>query len=922
MKKVKDLSQIQKNSARQELFELASLNVDDILHKLNTSSATGLSHDEVQRRQERDGLNVVKKTKKDSALTRLAKSFATPFTLILLSVAIISGFISYYFPESNQERKTWFLTPLIILIMVVFSGMVSFINNTKSMRSAKALQSMTQSTSTVIRDSQFQEIPNGELVVGDIVRLSAGDMLPADLRIIESKDLFVSQSSLTGESNPVEKKGAPYQPRSDRGNIFDITSLAFQGSNVVSGQGVGCVVSTGSRTIFGELSKKVNEKAGKTAFERGIDSIAKLLFSFMGVMVPLIFIIDGIGLRFGPNGIQISGYQRWPQWIEAFVFALTVAVGLTPALLPMQVAANLSKGALRMAKKKVIVKDINTIQNFGAMDVLCTDKTGTLTENSSALCNYYSFDHLKSERILEDLFLNSFFQTGIKSTIDKSILSYCRENRIDFDIASFQKLDEIPFDFERKRLSVLLSRGTERFLISKGSVSSMLKTIGYIESAGKISPVTEADKQKIEDDCLAESKKGRRVLLLCYRSMDRGDITLADETNMVFEGYAVFEDKPKESARATLDSLRKFGVNIKVLTGDSLESALAICEKTGFQNIRYMTGDEIDSLDDEAFAKKVETIQLFAKLTPDNKERIVKALQKNGHVVGFMGDGINDAIALHKADIGISFKDATDIAKDSADIIMMENDLQVLEDGIIEGRKSYVNMMKYLKGQTSSNFGNMFSQMIGAIWIPFLPMKALHIIALDIITDISCAMIPFDKVDEKDIQKPLDFSIKQIRSFMFIFGPLSSIMDMVTFAILMYYIAPLSVGSANQAGLMQFDWGWLNDTSNANYLIFMSTFQTGFFLESLITQNVVYTSLRTDKIPFIQSNPSKPLAIGILVSCLLGIMCVYLPGLNTALDLVMLPWEMILILLGVVLLYEILTVGAKKIYVKLYGRLL
>lgn len=929
-KKLAQAEIVQNKADRQRLLDMASLSLPDFFKSLKVDSSKGLTDEEIENSRETYGPNTVVKIKSNNVWVRLLKAFTSPFSLILLVVAFISALISLLPGGSAEEKATWWVTPLIIIVMVLLSGGVSFVEETKSLRSAASLKSLTENTSTVIRNGKVVEVPNDQLVVGDIVRIGAGDMLPADVRVISAKDLFVSQAALTGEQQPVEKNIQPLAGQAQKVNPFDVSCLAFEGSNVVSGRGEVCIVNVGGKTVFGALREKVVEKKGKTAFEKGVDSVAKLLLSFMSVMVPLIFIVDGFGIHFSSSGLIANGYTDYKQWMQALLFAVSVAVGLTPALLPMQVAANLAKGAIKMSGKKVIVKDINSIQNFGAMDVLCTDKTGTLTENSSTLSDYFNFDGVSSPRVLRLAFLNSFSQTGIKSSIDKTIVDYVKADKSFYESVTqdLVKLDEIPFDFERKRLTVLLKDSSDsKFMVVKGATDSMLKTIGFIKTSQGKRPATKDDLNQILATANNESKKGRRTILIATKDTDKDTITVDDEKDLVFAGYICFEDTPKVSAKKALDSLREYGVTVKVLTGDNEPAARAVCRATGFKEIKVLTGEEIQGMSDEDLVKKVEECNLFVKLSPEDKSRIVISLQKNKHTVGFMGDGINDAAALHAADVGISFKDATDIAKESADIIMLENDLNVLRDGIIEGRKSYVNMMKYVKGQTSSNFGNMISQMIGAIWIPFIPMQAIQIILLDLISDVSCSMIPFDKVDERNIKRPLDFSVSQIRTFMFAFGPLSSAVDMMTFAVLMYFIAPLMVSNIGVAtdeianwGLTQFNWGWATDSQQ--YITFMMTFQTGFFLESLLTQNIVYSFLRTDRIPLIQSWPSVTLTLGIVVSCLLGFFVVYVPNVNSAFDMLAINPLFIAIVAGELIIYGLLTQPTKALYKMKWGRLL
>lgn len=872
----------------------------------------GLNEEKVRKIREEKGKNSISKSRNDSWFKRLVKSFCSPFTIMLFVIAIINGILTYLYPESEEERKTWFLSPLIMITIAIFSSLVSFFENNKSLRTTKALKNMAENTSTCLRDGKFIEVSNEELVPNDIIRLTSGDMIPCDVRILQSKDFFVSQASLTGETSPVEKTGQEVF-LNDEETIFDASSLAFQGSNVISGFSLAAVLLTGDNTIFGKLSKKVSEKKGKTSFEKGVDSVAKLLLAFIFVMVPLLFLINGLGLHFENGMIRLGDFNSPSNWISALVFSLTVAVGITPALLPLQVMADLSKGATNMAKKNVIVKDINTIQNLGAMDVLCTDKTGTLTENRSSLTRCISLSGMDSEEALKYTYLNSYYQSGIKSLLDKAVVEFVHEgNEIHpFRNEKYNKIDEIPFDSERKRLTVLLKgKDGKNVLISKGALESMLSLISHVQKKEGILPITDDDKKQIEEMAKRESNKGQRVILVAKKNLEKDFISQNDESDLLFLGFACFMDTPKKSAKKAIDAIRKYSIQVKILTGDSDASTLAVCEKTGIEDVRIISSVELNKLSDEEFRKVVEEYNIFTRLSPDDKYHIVKALKENKHTVSFMGDGINDAPALHMADVGISFRDATDIAKETSDVIMLQNNLSVLKDGIVEGRKSYINMMKFLKGQTSSNFGNMLSQTIGALFLPFIPLKALHVILLDLISSASCSLIPFDRVDEDVIQKPLDFSTKQIRDFMFAFGPLSTLIDLSTFAFLFYFICPIAMG------------GTYTQLGPQEQVSFMIIFQSGFFLESLLTQNVVYTFLRTDKVPLIQSRPNFIFGLGILLSCLIGISVIYIPYLNTALDFTRVNPIFFLFLLFAILIYGLLTEPVKRIYKKHYKRLL
>ena len=911
---------IQKNnqeSINRRIFSYSAKTLDEIYHEFDVDIHSGLDDGKIEASSLKYGFNKVHEARKESEFIKFLKSFFTLFNMILMVIAILDGFISYYFPESENDKNTFYITPLIILVIILISSFVSYHENRKSERSASVLKNLTATKSTVIRNGKETEINNEDIVVGDIICFSSGDLVPAEIRILQAKDLYVMQSSLTGESVPVEKKVE--NQKKEGCNPFELDNILFNGSSIVSGNGKGIVFSISDQTILGQLNEKVIQKKESNNFQKGINSITKLLLVMILIIVPMIFLIDGFDIHIGRNGFVIGDYHSISTWINAFVFSISVAVCLIPSLLPMQVASNLAKGAVNMSKKNVIVKDIDTIFNFGSMDVLCTDKTGTLTENSSTLSKYFDIEMNSSLRILRLAFLNSHFQTGIKSVIDRSIIHYATMNHSITDILDegLTKLDEIPFDFNRKRLSVLLKdRNGAKFIITKGAVENMLDILSEVKTSDGKRPITSEDKERIRRIASDEASKGKRTIILATKNVMVDQISVKDESDMTFIGFLSFEDTPKKDVKKALEALKEYGVGIKVLTGDSLPSTLALCRAIHLDDVRILSGVDIAEMDDSRLMEEVEKKDVFVKLTPLDKQRIVEALRKNGHVVGFMGDGINDAAALKSADVGISFKDASDIAKQASDIIMLENDLTVLKEGIVEGRKSYINMMKYVKCQTSSNFGNMISQSIGAIWIPFSPLKAVHIIMLDIISDISCSMIPFDNVDEKDIRNPLDFSLNQIRGFMFMFGPLSSFLDMASFAILLYFICPMML-EASGISYLSFE-----TLSSADKLTFMMIFQTGFFIESLITQNVVFTFLRSDCVPFVKSMPSITLILGIVSSCLLGFFVVYVPSINETFDLIGISPVFVLILLGLVMIYGLLTQLFKKIYVNRYGRLL
>ncbi len=914
----KTLKKEERISSNARILEYSKKTPEEILREFDISLKDGLNDKQMEESFAKYGRNSLNKAKKDCKFVKFLKSFLTLFNLILFSIAILDGVISYFFPDSENDKNTFYITPLILICIIIISSLISFRENLKSERSAEVLKDLTASKSTIIRNGSQMEINNEDLLVGDVIKFSSGDMLPAEIRLLEAKDLYVLQSSLTGESEPIEKKVIDTKI-SDDTNPFDLANILFNGSSVVSGKGIGVVFSISSQTIFGQLNDKVVQKKDGNTFQKGIDSITKLLLILIAIILPLIFLIDGFDIHIRSTGFVIGEYYSLSSWINAFVFSISVAVSLIPSLLPMQVASNLAKGAVNMSKKKVIVKDINTIFNFGSMDVLCTDKTGTLTENSSTLSMYFDIDMKTSIKVLRLALLNSYFQSGLKSVIDNSIIAYAKSNHAINEILEegIVSLDEIPFDFQRKRLSVLLEdKEGKRFMITKGAIEKMLESISFVKENGVKREITSKDIERIKEIADIEASKGKRTIILATKEMVTNQISVSDETNMTFAGFLSFEDTPKKGAKEAILALKEYGVDVKILTGDSLASSLAACNSINIENVKAISGMEISRMNDEEIKIAVETHNLFVKLTPNDKQRIVEVLKGNKHVVGFMGDGINDAGALKEADIGISFKDATDIAKNAADIIMLENDLSVLKDGILEGRKSYINMMKYVKCQTSSNFGNMISQSIGAIWLPFSPLKAVHIILLDIISDISCSLIPFDAVDEKDIKTPLNFSLPEIRNFMFVFGPLSSLLDMASFAVLLYFICPMMMEARGVT------YTGFESLTAEDKLIFIAIFQTGFFIESLITQNIVFSFLRSDKIPFIQSRPSITLSLGIVVSCLVGFFIIYVPYVNSTFEFITITPIFILILLGFVLIYGVFTYFVKRVYIKKYKRLL
>ncbi|MCD7784697.1 MAG: magnesium-translocating P-type ATPase, partial [Oscillospiraceae bacterium] len=741
----------------------ATNSTGDVLERLNTT-LTGLDEESVMTSRSINGSNHVTKEKKKSLPQRLAGAFVNPFTAILFFLAIVStitDMILPYFSLLGCEPEDFdCLTVVIILTMVLISGTLRFVQESRSGNAAEKLLKMITTTCTVTRkDEPKSEIPLDDLVVGDIVHLSAGDMIPADVRILESKDLFVSQASLTGESEPIEK--TPFVAET-MGTVTDYSNIAFMGSNVISGSATAVVVCVGDNTLFGSMASAVAGEAVETSFSKGVNAVSWVLIRFMMVMVPLVFVINGL----------TKG-----DWLEAFLFGISIAVGLTPEMLPMIVTTCLAKGAVSMSKKQTIVKNLNSIQNFGAIDILCTDKTGTLTQDK--VVYHLNVDGEEDGRVLRHAYLNSYFQTGYKNLMDLAIIRKTEEEESEnpelTDLSeNYVKVDEIPFDFTRRRLTTVVQDKTGKTqMITKGAVEEMLSVCSFAEIDGEVKPLTEDVRKRILDTADDLNDKGFRVLCIAHKTNppSAGVFSVKDESEMVLIGYLAFLDPPKESTADAIKALKAHGVHTKILTGDNEKVTRTICAQVGLKVRNMLLGSDLEHMTDKELARAAESTDVFAKLTPDQKARIVSVLRENGHTVGFMGDGINDAAAMKAADIGISVDTAVDVAKESADIILLEKDLMVLEEGIIEGRKTYANMIKYIKMTASSNFGNMFSVLAASALLPFLPMMSVHLIFLNLIYDLSCTAIPWDNVDEEFIAVPRKWDASSVGSFMIWIGP-------------------------------------------------------------------------------------------------------------------------------------------------------
>lgn len=885
----------------------------ETLGYLNTTLC-GLEPGKVEENRSEYGSNKVTREKKKTLPQRLAGAFINPFTAILFCLALVSSFTDMIFPHFSLfgcvPKDFDCLTVVIILTMVFLSGTLRFVQESRSGNAAEKLLAMITTTCTVTRKGQeMAEIPLDEVVVGDIVHLSAGDMLPADVRILDAKDLFVSQASLTGESEPIEKIPMVNETRDA---ITDYTNIAFMGSNVLSGSASAVVVTVGDHTLFGSMASEVAHEAVETSFSKGVNAVSWVLIRFMLVMVPLVFVANGI----------TKG-----DWFSAFLFGISIAVGLTPEMLPMIVTTCLAKGAVSMSKKQTIVKNLNSIQNFGAIDILCTDKTGTLTQDKVVLEYHLNVNGEDDLRVLRHAYLNSYFQTGYKNLMDVAIIQKTEEEEADdpqlVDLSEhYVKVDEIPFDFARRRLTtVVQNRDGKTQMVTKGAVEEMLSICSFAECDGKVRPMTKELKSRILATVDDLNEKGFRVLAIAQKSnpSPAGAFGVTDECDMVLMGYLAFLDPPKESTADAIKALKAHGVTTKILTGDNDKVTRTICKQVGLKVRNMLLGSDLENMSDQELAKAAETTDVFAKLTPDQKARVVSVFRENGHTVGFMGDGINDASAMKSADIGISVDTAVDVAKESADIVLLEKDLMVLEEGIIEGRKTYANMIKYIKMTASSNFGNMFSVLAASALLPFLPMESLQLIFLNLIYDLSCTAIPWDNVDEEFISVPRKWDASSVGSFMMWIGPTSSVFDWMTYIFMYFVFCPLFVSK----GVLYNDLA--SHFAGADLVrmqtAYVAMFQTGWFIESMWSQTLVIHMIRTPKLPFIQSHASAPLTLMTFTG--IGVLTIIpFTTFGRMLGFVALPTAYFAYLIPCILLYMVLATSLKKAYVRHYGELL
>lgn len=875
----------------------ASHDVDEV-YKLLDSSKIGLNQEQVEKSREIYGSNEITKGKDISLGKKLFDAFINPFTAILLILALVSLFTDVIW-ASPGERS--YMTVIIITTMVMISGIMKFVQETRSGNAAKELNKMIHTTTLVERMGVGKkEIPLDEVVVGDIIYLSSGDIIPADLRVCYAKDLFVSQSALTGESEPVEKYS---EVDTSEETVLNDKNMIFMGSNVVSGSAKAIVVSNGDDTIFGRIAKGVQEEPIETSFDKGVSSVSWLLIRYMLIMVPIVFFVNGF----------TKG-----DWLHALLFAISIAVGLTPEMLPMIVTTCLAKGAVSMSKEKVIIKSLNSIQNLGSIDILCTDKTGTLTQDKVIL--EYPLDIMGEEdlRVLKHGFLNSYYQTGLKNLMDIAIINRTHSEQESHEglrglDSNYLKVDEIPFDFERRRMSVVVKDKNQKTqMITKGAIEEMLKISSYCEYKGHVIELDDEHRELILNKVNDLNSKGLRVLGVAQKNNPSkvGEFSVKDENDMVLIGYLAFLDPPKESTEDAIEALHEYGVDVKILTGDNEKVTLSICKQVGLDVKKLLLGSDVEKMSDEELAKEVEKTTVFAKLSPMQKARVVETLRANGHTVGYMGDGINDAPAMKVADVGISVDTAVDIAKESADVILLEKDLMVLERGIIEGRKTYANMIKYIKMTASSNFGNMFSVLAASAFLPFLPMEPIHLILLNLIYDISCTAIPWDNVDEDFLKRPREWDSSSISSFMKWIGPISSIFDIATYLVMFFIICPQVIGA-----------GYYQITDPAMKAQFIALFQAGWFIESMWSQTLVIHLIRTPKVPFVESRASFSVTVLTIIGIIVATIIPF-TGLGEVMGFAILPSVYFLWLGGIVLAYILLTSVMKKVYINKFGELL
>ena len=846
--------------------------VEDFV-KENNINVNGLSSKKAQEQIEKYGLNEVSQSKPKKWYNYLFQSLVTPFNLILLGIILVLIYTDIVLTDPPNYANI-----IVITILILISTLLDFFEVYKSNKAAEKLKKLVEVKTTVYRNGKEVKVPLKRITIGDVVRLSAGDLIPADLRIIESKDLYVVQSSLTGESDAVKKSAvSELKSENDIEDVTDLDTICFMGTNVMSGTGKGVIIKTADDTYFGKVAHTIQEGKPKTAFQKGIESISKLLIKFMLVLIPITFLINSFK----------------HDTLVAFTFAVAVAIGITPLLLPVILSSSLAKGAVNMSKKKTIVKKLDSIQTFGAMDVLCTDKTGTITEDRIVLEKYLDIKGEEDERILKHAFLNSFFQTGLKGNIDEAVIKRAKEKGLQELTSKYTKIDEIPFDFSRRRLSVIVTDGTKKQMITKGAVEEILNICTMVDYKGEVSPLTSEIKQNIKRISKSLNEQGLRVVAVCQKN-DIGEIknfSVKDETKMVLMGFIGFLDPPKESAKKAIQRLNKDGIRVMVLTGDNEYVTKAICDKVNINTDKIILGNKLDKLSDAGVLRLLKKTNVFAKLSPIQKARIVRILKENGNIVGYMGDGINDAPSLNNSEVGISVDTAVDITKETADIILLEKDLDVLTDGVIEGRKTFANLLKYVKMAVSFNFGEVLSILIASIFLPFFPITPVQLLVQSLLYDIGQLSVPYDNVDREYLNKPQKWNLKNIKKFMLWMGPTSSIFDLLLFAVLW------NILGIREAALFQSIW----------------------FSYGVVSNLVGLHVIRTAKTPFVQSNASKAVYA---TSIILSIVAIIIPFtfVGQYIGLVPIPVEYIFtIIIFIPILYCLIASIVKKAYIRKNG---
>jgi len=857
-----------------ELYKTLLLDKKDFLIHYNVNTNTGLTNDIITSNYKLYGNNQLLQNKPKRWYNYFWNSLISPFNLILFGIILV-----LFYTDIILTKPGNFTNIIVVLTLIIISTFLEFFEVYTSNTAANKLKDLVATTTTVLRNGVQSKILLKDITFGDIVILSAGDLIPADLRIIESKNLYISQSSLTGESNPVEKNtNTKIKKIEEIDSITDLENVCFMGTNVTNGSGIGVVFKTGNNTYFSKIANTINIGKPKTSFQKGISSLSKLLIRFMLVLIPITFLLNS--------------YKH--DKLIAFTFSVAIAIGITPLLLPVILSSSLAKGAIRMSKKKTIVKKLDSIQSFGAMNILCTDKTGTLTEDKIVLEKYLDIKGNEDKRILKHVYLNSYFQTGLKGSIDDAVIKRAEKENMASIIQNYKKIDEIPFDFVRRRLSVIVSDGNKKQLITKGAIEEILEICSMVDYKGEVLPIT----SKIIDDILTFAKSlnsnGMRVIGVCQKNniSDTTHFAVSDEKNMIFLGYIGFLDPPKQSAKESIDRLNKDGIRVIVLTGDNEHVTRAICEKVNINTSKILTGSDIEKMSDIAIIRILKDTNIFAKLSPIQKARIIRLLESDNNIVGYMGDGINDAPSLINSEVGISFDTAVDIAKETADIILLEKDLNVLTDGVIEGRKTFGNLLKYIKMAVSFNFGEVLSVLIASIILPFFPITPVQLLVQSLLYDFGQLSLPFDNVDDDYLKKPQRWDLKNIKRFMLFMGPTSSIFDLMVFAILWFGFGL----RLPQAAL----------------------FQTIWFSYGVVSNLIGLHVIRTSKIPFFQSNASKSVyTTSILLS--LAALLVPFTKLGHFLGLVPLTLTYIYLIIGIPIIYCFVALFVKKQYIKKYN---